>query len=171
MDFKAAMAGEPVSIGPDTRRLQFWALPIWEATVSQHSLKQVDLSRWPEPLLAQALIDAYFDHDNLTLPLLNRIIFQKDYDAQRWTRDDSFAKVCFTLFAVAARHIDHPQVYWHAQDEAAARAAMGDIDMYRHSAGWRWMEVVVKMGKSFLKPATLEELQVLNVGVWISMLN
>jgi hypothetical protein len=146
MDFKAAMAGEPVSIGPDTRRLHFWALPIWEATVSQHN------------------IDAYFDNDNLTLPLLNRLIFQKDYDNQRWTRDDSFAKVCFTLFAVAARHIDHPQVYWHAQDEAAARAAMVDIDMYRHSAGWRWMEVVVKMGKSFLKPATLEELQVFNVG-------
>jgi hypothetical protein len=69
------------------------------------------------------------------------------------------------LFAVGSRHIEHPDVYWHAGDEAAGRAAMADMEMYRHSAGWRWMEAVVKTGKSFLKPATLEDLQIVTVSV------
>jgi hypothetical protein len=162
MDYKAAMGGEVVSLSEDTRRLRYWALPIWEAEVCQN-IKEVDLSRWPDRHLAQLLIDAYFENDNLTSPLLHRTIFQKDYDDCRWRRDDSFAKMCLCLFAVAARHVDHPGVYWHAHDEHAARAAMADFDIYRHSAGWRWMEVAIKMGKSFLKPANLEELQVMVV--------
>jgi hypothetical protein len=70
------------------------------------------------------------------------------------------------LFAVGSRHIEHPDVYWHAGDEAAGRAAMADMEMYRHSAGWRWMEAVVKTGKSFLKPATLEDLQIVTVSIF-----
>jgi len=163
MDYKAAMAGEPARAAVDSRRLRYWALPIWEATTSQHNNQAVDLSRWPNPELAQVLIEAYFEHDNITLPLLNRIIFQKDYNSGRWRKDTDFAKVCLLVFAVASRHVDHPDVYWHAGDEAAGRAARADMEMYRHSAGWRWMEAVVKTGKSILKPATLEDLQVLTV--------
>jgi hypothetical protein len=162
LDYKAAMAGENVG-GADSRRLRYWALPIWEASTAEHNGTSIDLSRWPKPELAQALIDAYFQHDNITLPLLNRIIFQKDFDKGRWKKDISFAQVCLLLFAVGSRHIEHPDVYWHAGDEAAGRAAMADMEMYRHSAGWRWMEAVVKTGKSFLKPATLEDLQIVTV--------
>lgn len=159
MDYKAAIAGPSTNVTSEKRRLQYWALPIWEAKVSQSYSETVDLSRWPPEALAQTLIDAYFEKDNITMPLLNRKIFQQDYSAGRWKNDSLFAKVCLFLFAVAARHVDDPIVYWYADNPEASRAAMKDMEMYRHSAGWRWLDMAMKIGRSFLKPASLEDLQ------------
>jgi hypothetical protein len=159
MDYKDAIAGPSSTAAGDSRRAQYWGLPIWEASVSQCSSHNLDFSRWPDPLLAEQLIGAYFEHDNIAFPLLNRIVFQRDYAAGRWRQDESFAKVCLLVFALAARHVDDPKVYWFADDPVAAHSAMEDMTMYRQSAGWRWMEMVAKMGKSFLKAADLEDLQ------------
>lgn len=165
LDYKAAAEGESPESKRDTRRLRYWALPIWEAVTCQPNNQAVDLSRWPSPELSQTLIDAYFEDDNITMPLFNRVIFQRDVDNGRWRQDVGFAKVCLLVFAVASKHVDHPDVYWHAGDEKAGRAAMEDMATYRHSAGWRWMEAVVKTGRWMLKPASLEELQVLTVSL------
>lgn len=167
MDYKFASAEDSaarqsmVASAHSSRRPEYWSLPKWEAEVSQGATEPLDLSLWPEPDLCEKLIDAYFSTDNLVLPLLSRTILMRDYNAGRWRTDRLFAKVCLMVFANAARFVDDPRCYWYADDEPKAREAMlSNPEVYRHSAGWKWCEMVIKMGKSFLVVAVLEDLQV-----------
>lgn len=167
MDYKFASAEDSaarqsmVASAHSSRRPEYWSLPKWEAEVSQGATEPLDLSLWPEPDLCEKLIDAYFSTDNLVLPLLSRTLLMRDYHAGRWRTDRLFAKVCLMVFANAARFVDDPRCYWYADDESKAREAMlSNPEVYRHSAGWKWCEMVIKMGKSFLVVAVLEDLQV-----------
>lgn len=167
MDYKFASAEDSVqrqfmvTSAHSSRRPEYWSLPKWEAEVSQGVSEPLDLSQWPDADLCQRLIDIYFETDNLTMPLLNKIIFRRDYDAGRWKSDRLFAKVCLMVFANAARFVDDPRAWWYADDEAKAREAMlSNPEVYRHSAGWKWCEMVINMGKSFLVVAVLEDLQI-----------
>lgn len=132
---------------------------MWEAVVSETKTEPLDLSRWPEPDIAQQLIDAYFTTDNLILPLLNRVLFQKAYDTGLWKSNHRFAKVCLLVFANAAKSIDDPRVYWYSGDPQNEREAYKNPDLYKHSAGWRWVQAVMKTGKSWLSVVALEDLQ------------
>ncbi|KAJ9112249.1 hypothetical protein QFC22_006333 [Naganishia vaughanmartiniae] len=142
------------------RRTAYWAIPMWEAVVSEAKTEPLDLSRWPAPDLAQRLIDAYFETDNLVLPLLNRVLFQESFDRGVWKTNHRFAKVCLMLFASAARSIDDPRVYWYAGEPNKEKEAFKNSELYKHSAGWRWVEPVLKAGKSWLSVTSLEDLQV-----------
>lgn len=142
-----------------SRRSAYWAIPMWEAVVSETKTEPLDLSRWPEPDIAQQLIDAYFTTDNLILPLLNRVLFQKAYDTGLWKSNHRFAKVCLLVFANAAKSIDDPRVYWYSGDPQNESEAYKNPDLYKHSAGWRWVQAVMKTGKSWLSVVALEDLQ------------
>ena len=141
------------------RRAIYWSVPTWEAIVSEIKTEPLDRSRWPEPDLAQQLIDAYFTTDNLILPLLNRKMFQRDYDRGVWRTNDGFGKVCLLIFANAAKSVDDPRCYWYSGDQRSEREAFKNPELYRHSAGWRWVEAVAKMGRSWLSVPSLEDLQ------------
>jgi hypothetical protein len=142
------------------RRTAYWAIPMWEAVVSEAKTEPLDLTRWPEPDLAQRLIDAYFETDNLVLPLLNRVLFQKTFDRGVWKTNHRFAKVCLMLFASAAKSVDDPRVYWYAGEPTKEKEAFKNPELYKHSAGWRWVEPVIKAGKSWLSVTSLEDLQI-----------
>lgn len=142
-----------------SRRAAYWAIPMWEAVVSETKTEPLDLSRWPEPDLAQQLIDAYFATDNLILPLLNRVMLQKAYDTGVWKSNHRFAKVCLLVFANAAKSVDDPRVYWYSGDPRNEREAYKNPDLYKHSAGWRWVQTVMQTGRSWLSVTALEDLQ------------
>ncbi|KAJ9092550.1 hypothetical protein QFC21_006781 [Naganishia friedmannii] len=148
------------------RRTAYWAIPMWEAVVSESKTEPLDLTRWPEPDLAQRLIDAYFETDNLVLPLLNRVLFQKAFDRGVWKTNHRFAKVCLMLFASAAKSVDDPRVYWYAGEPTKEKEAYKNPELYKHSAGWRWVEPVLKAGKSWLSVTSLEDLQIfVDIGI------
>jgi hypothetical protein len=148
----------PANLGR-THRPEFWAVPMWEATINFGRTKPLDMDQWPVADLCQNLIDAYFEQENTWLPLFNRKIFQRDYDAGRYKHDVLFAKVCLMLFANASRLVDDPRVLWFAGDEEKQKEAMANDASYRHSAGWRWLALTLMMGKSFLAVPVLEDLQ------------
>jgi hypothetical protein len=153
------------------RRATYWAVPTWEAIVSEVKTEPLDRSRWPDPDLAQSLIDAYFATDNLILPLLNRKIFQRDFDRGVWRTKDAFAKVCLMIFANAAKSVDDPRCYWYSGDLRSESEAYKNPELYKHSAGWRWIEAVMKTGKSWLSVPSLEDLQTFVVSSPVSCLD
>jgi hypothetical protein len=84
---------------------------------------------WPEPDLAEALIDAYFSSVNIVLPILHKPTFMREWKDPRFRRDRGWTGLAFSIFAVASKFIDDPRVL-----EAPERE-------YRHSAGVQyWMQ-------------------------------
>lgn len=142
-----------------SRRKEFWSLPVWEASIANTEVNRIDLSQWPKAPLDQQLIDSYFEHDNLALPLLNRKLFQRDYDKGRFKEDRGYARSCLLVFANAAKMFDDPAVFWYANDKQKEQEAMQNMDIYRHSAGWRWLSLAMRGGSSILAPVFLEDLQ------------
>ncbi|UOH83806.1 hypothetical protein LQV05_006544 [Cryptococcus neoformans] len=146
------------------KRQQFWEVPEWELAIASEGLSPLDLSSWPEKGLDQRLIDAYFDHVNLHLPLLNRKIFQEQYDSCKWKNHHGFARVCLLLFANGARYLDDdPRVIWPL-DQCTSESGRDTIindphDLRRYSAGWRYVRSYLRMGQSIVQGPNLFELQ------------
>lgn len=142
------------------KRQQFWEVPEWELAIASEGLSPLDLSSWPEKGLDQRLIDAYFDHVNLHLPLLNRKIFQEQYDSCKWKNHHGFARVCLLLFANGARYLDDdPRVIWPL-DQCTSESGRDTIindphDLRRYSAGWRYVRSYLRMGQSIVQGPNL----------------
>lgn len=148
----------------NVKRQQFWEVPEWELAIASEGLNPLDLSSWPEKGLDQRLIDAYFDHVNLHLPLLNRKVFQEQYGSGRWKNHHGFARVCLLLFANGARYLDDdPRVIWpldQCTSESGRDTIINDPHNLRHySAGWRYVRSYLRMGQSIVQGPNLFELQ------------
>lgn len=63
------------------QRREYWRIPEWELAIANEGLEPIDYSVWPEPGLDQALIGSYFEYTNNHLPLLNRIVFERQYES------------------------------------------------------------------------------------------
>ncbi|WVQ71732.1 hypothetical protein IAR50_001273 [Cryptococcus sp. DSM 104548] len=146
-----------------SKRLQFWQVPEWELVIANEGLHPLDYSTWPEKGLDQDLIDAYFDHINLHLPLLNRPFFQRQYDSGMWQTNHGFSRVCLMVFANGSRFLDDPRVYWPTEwsmTEEGQSRLMQDLDgTLRYSAGWRFMRSLLRMGRSIMQGPNLFEFQ------------
>ncbi|ODO10775.1 hypothetical protein I350_01373 [Cryptococcus amylolentus CBS 6273] len=161
------------------KRLQFWQVPEWELVIANEGLHPLDYSTWPEKGLDQDLIDAYFDHINLHLPLLNRPFFQRQYDSGMWQSNHGFSRVCLMVFANGSRFLDgeffvyihesstdtgiDPRVYWPKEwsmtEEGQSRLAQDLDGTLRYSAGWRFMRSLLRMGRSIMQGPNLFEFQ------------
>jgi hypothetical protein len=140
-----------------SRRREYWTIPAWEIGIANESVTPPDFALWPDPDLADLLIDAYFRHCNLEYPLLNRIMFKRQYRENLWRHHMDFAKVTLMVFANGARYVDDSRVYFKNPDAASNNE---DLDgSAKHSAGWRYMQMVIKMGKSWLSKPGLYDLQ------------
>jgi hypothetical protein len=141
---------------PGLPKPSVWCDKPWETEALTPSVEiPIDYSQWPDEDLAERLIKAYFDWDNLLLPLLNRVLFKRDYYALRWRNDREFARLCLCVFATASPWItggDRNSV----QDENIS-------SIEPHSAGWYWIKSVMQTSPAPLKPATLVSLQVQTV--------
>ncbi|KAG7548904.1 hypothetical protein FFLO_03196 [Filobasidium floriforme] len=126
----------------------------WEKeTLADPQTSPIDYAIWPHEDLAEQLIKAYFDFENLTVPILNRILFKRDYWALRWRHDRGFARVCLAVFALGASRVDDPEVYWPRQTPADSQVSI------RHSSGWKYIHSVISTSTTGTNPVTLEQLQ------------
>ncbi|TEB38197.1 hypothetical protein FA13DRAFT_1725843 [Coprinellus micaceus] len=93
-----------------TRRPQFWGTPTWELgpdianpASSPRTISEGIVHRFPPPDLCGKLIDLYFVHCNTHFPLLNRPIFEQQWNERLQDTNFWFAATCLMLFAVASR--------------------------------------------------------------------
>nr|XP_019042276.1 hypothetical protein I302_08877 [Kwoniella bestiolae CBS 10118]OCF21206.1 hypothetical protein I302_08877 [Kwoniella bestiolae CBS 10118] len=145
------------------KRHQYWQLPEWELVIANEGIRSLDLSLWPEDGFDNQLIDAYFEHLNLHLPLLNRNLFQRQYDSGLWRSNTSFAKVCLMIFANGSRFVDDDRVYWPVDlaltEEGKERLQSNQDGSLRYSAGWKYLHALLRMGRSIMQGPNLYEFQ------------
>jgi hypothetical protein len=146
-----------------TKRDEYWKIPEWELVIAQEGVYPIDWSTWPSHGLDRVLIDAYFAHVNTYLPLLNKILFDRQYDSGLYRSNSEYAKICWMVFANGARFIDDDRVYW-PHDEASTpegrERLRTDADgTKRYSAGWKYMRALLKMGRSIVATPNLYDFQ------------
>lgn len=107
---------------------------------------------FPEPDLLRDLVDLYFEHVNLFLPLLHRPTFERSISEGLHLRNELFGANVLLVCANGSRFSDDPRV-------------LLDGEQSRHSSGWRWFDQVQMVKKSFLSPPTLYDLQFYSVSL------
>jgi hypothetical protein len=147
----------------NNKRDEYWKIPEWELVIAQEGVFPIDWTTWPDVGLDRILIDAYFKHVNTYLPLLNKILFERQYDSGLYRQNSEFAKTCWMVFANGARFIDDDRVYW-PHDEASTpegrERLRTDADgTKRYSAGWKYMRALLKMGRSIVAMPNLYDFQ------------
>jgi hypothetical protein len=148
-----------------TKRPEYWTVPEWEMVIAKDDICPVDWSIWPSQPLDQQLIDSYFHNVNFHLPLLNRIMFQRQYQSGLHHTNHDFAKVCLMIFANGSRFIDNEEVYWPVTlattPEGQERLRRDQDGTRKYSAGWKYVRACMKMGKSIMQAPGLYEFQVI----------
>lgn len=145
------------------KRNEYWKIPEWEIVIAQEGVNPLDYSNWPEPPLDRVLIDAYFTYVNIYLPLLNKIVFDREYDSGLYRTNQEFAKICWMVFANGARFVDDDRVYWPidlaTSDEGRQRLLTDADGTRRYSAGWKYIRALIKMGRSIVAAPSLHDFQ------------
>jgi hypothetical protein len=101
---------------------------------------------FPPPDLAASLVELYFTHVNLLLPLLHRPTFVRDLATGLHLRNDGFAATLLLVCAIGARFSSDPRVLLDGTDNL-------------HSCGWRWFEQLQLMRDPLGPPPCLYDLQ------------
>ncbi|KZT56769.1 hypothetical protein CALCODRAFT_301133 [Calocera cornea HHB12733] len=105
---------------------------------------------WPEPDLALALINAFFDRWNNVLPLLHRPTFMRQYQDPAMRLDNTWVAVAFGVFAIAAKYIDDPRAL-----------GPGDGKGHYFDAGIKYWNEMKRIGSPLYAPPSLFRLQAL----------
>ncbi|TYJ58257.1 hypothetical protein B9479_001083 [Cryptococcus floricola] len=134
------------------KREAFWEESEWETSIEADGTSPMDFKIWPERGLDQLLINTYFDKVDLLNPLLNRLVFQEQYDAKLWRTSEGFAKICMLVFANGARYVRDRRVWWDS-------ASPGDNSISQYSAGWKYFRAVLRMGRNIMQLPTLYDIQ------------
>src|ERR1700729_3835182 len=103
------------------------------------------------------LINFYFIHANLLLPLLHRPTFEKGIADGYHRRSSDFGGTVLLVCAIGSRYSTDPRVF--------LPEANSD-----HSAGWKWFDQVQMVQKSRLAAPSLYDLQkyCVSVGSYIA---
>lgn len=101
---------------------------------------------FPEQDLLASLIDLYFKHSNLYIPLLHRPTFEKSVAQGLHLQNDTFGATVLLVCAVGSRYSDDPRIL------------LDGVDSF-HSCGWKWFDQVQMVKKSLLTAPTLYDLQ------------
>ncbi|KIJ13153.1 hypothetical protein PAXINDRAFT_100848 [Paxillus involutus ATCC 200175] len=102
---------------------------------------------FPEEDLGSTLVDLYFVNMNSLTPLLHRPSFERRIRDREHLHDSFFGAVYLLVCAVGSRFSDDPRIFLEGTDS-------------EHSVGWKYFEQVQVIGKTFLGPPSLEDLQV-----------
>ena len=157
---KQEYTGDPIAL--DSKRTEFWQIPNVLFSPSDWSLlTYLAHSQWatrnpareeyrayiyPDADLIPSLIDAYFMHFNIFLPLLHRPTFEKSVAEGLHFSDSMFGATLLLVCAHGSRYSEDPRVLAEGSDSP-------------RSAGWKWFEQVNVFRTTLYKRTTLYELQ------------
>ncbi|XP_006459669.1 hypothetical protein AGABI2DRAFT_218980, partial [Agaricus bisporus var. bisporus H97] len=135
------------------KRDRFWTKPPWE----EQTLISLTSTRppydFPESDLLHNLVDLYFKHVNIFMPLLHRPTFERAIKEGLHLQDPKFGANVLLVCANGARFCDDPR------EERRNRRRN------RHSSGWKWFEQVQMVRRTFLTPSNLYDLQFYSLSV------
>ncbi|KAG6853489.1 hypothetical protein C0991_004035 [Blastosporella zonata] len=107
---------------------------------------------FPPTDLIVTLINLYFKHVNLYLPLFHRPTFERAFSSGLHRTDNGFATTLILVCAVAAKYSDDPRV----MEDPKTPGEKPDP----YSSGWKWFEQVPVVKTTPLSPVGLYHLQV-----------
>ncbi|KAJ7923815.1 fungal-specific transcription factor domain-containing protein [Mycena leptocephala] len=122
-----------------SRRLEYWRWKPWEITERHTHVQTYDFPS--EPLMGQ-LLELYFTHQNMYLPLLHRPTFERGVAKGLHLRDDGFAATVLVVCAIGSR--------W-SMDPRVTSAGL--------SCGWEWFNQVPQVDNHLFGQTTLYDLQ------------
>lgn len=111
-----------------------------------HAEEELPNYEFPDDDLMVELIDFYFTHTNLLMPLLHRPTFEKGVADGYHRRSSDFGGTVLLVCAIGSRYSTDPRVF----------LPVANSD---HSAGWKWFDQVQMVQKSRLAPPSLYDLQ------------
>ncbi|KAJ7926737.1 fungal-specific transcription factor domain-containing protein [Mycena leptocephala] len=120
-----------------SRRLQYWRWKPWQS--AECRTKTYDFPS--EPLMGQ-LLELYFTHQNIYLPLLHRPTFERGVLEGLHLRDDGFAATVLVVCAIGSR--------W-SMDPRMTGAGL--------SCGWEWFNQVPQVERHLFGQTKLYDLQ------------
>ncbi|RPD54024.1 hypothetical protein L227DRAFT_512443 [Lentinus tigrinus ALCF2SS1-6] len=97
----------------------------------------------PPPDLMEKLIDAFFMHYNMFVPILHRPTFEQKIKDGLHLRDQTFGAIALLVFANGSRVVDDPRVQ---TDDGRV-------------AGWKWFEQVEIARWTYMERSRVEDLQ------------
>jgi hypothetical protein len=108
--------------------------------------------QWPDPLLAQQLLDGYFDKINPGFPILHKPTFMRQWADPANHVNREWAALCFAVFACGSKTLDDP------------RTKAWPNDKFKHSAGLPYWYEMRRIAYPPYAPPTLCRLQTLVLG-------
>ncbi|KAJ7230906.1 fungal-specific transcription factor domain-containing protein [Mycena haematopus] len=123
----------------ESQRLEYWAGTPWEIGVNNKPRYS-----FPPPDLISMLVDLYFRHNNVFIPLLHRPTLERAIAANLHLRDDKFGANVLSVCAIASRFSDDPRVF------DAAKPL---------SCGWKYFSQIEAQPNHLYLPPTLYDLQ------------
>ncbi|KAK6969046.1 Zn(2)-C6 fungal-type domain-containing protein [Favolaschia claudopus] len=131
-----------------SRRMQYWRRRPYDPS-ALHTTTSFDFP--PQPLMFD-LVDLYFTHQNVYIPLLHRPTFEREVSSGLHLRDDAFAATLLLVCAIGSRWSDDPGIV----EEGLA-------------CGWRWFNQTLKIpssvGEHLFGQPRLYELQYFSLAV------
>ncbi|KAJ6460653.1 fungal-specific transcription factor domain-containing protein, partial [Mycena vitilis] len=124
-----------------SRRLQFWTYKPVRPHV-ENTTRRTPTYRWPSQARMAQLIDLYFLHQNMYLPLLHRPSFERNIADGLHLCNDSFAVTVLLVCAIASRWAVDPTVT--------------GLDL---TCGWEWFDQLAPVGNHLFAQASLYDLQ------------
>ncbi|KAL0564764.1 Gypsy retrotransposon integrase-like protein 1 [Marasmius crinis-equi] len=147
IDLKEEFTGSSTNLLPllqGRKRPEFWHSTTWELDFVQKA--QPPSYVFPEQDLLDELVQLYFKHINLFIPLLHKPTFCRQLEEKLHLREEGFAAVVLLVCANASRYSNDPRV------------RLDGVDSWL-SSGWKWFDQVQLVRKSLLSPPSLYDLQ------------
>ncbi|KAJ7187395.1 fungal-specific transcription factor domain-containing protein, partial [Mycena filopes] len=129
-----------------SRRKKYWSFTPWE----QASPRARPLE-FPPVAMMNDLIDLYFQHQNMYVPLLHRPTFERGVVEGLHLRNDAFGTTVLLVCAVASR--------WSADPEVGLLSVDTSVGTDGLAYGWRWFNQVRNPGDHMFGMATVYDLQ------------
>ncbi|KAI0337248.1 hypothetical protein BDW22DRAFT_1364333 [Trametopsis cervina] len=142
---------EMARVGPEGRKVilpckrpEFWRAHPWILESLEAAKPHTN---FPPPDLLDALVETYFNHVNLYLPLLHRPTIDKGLRENLHSLDEGFGSVILLVCALGSRFSEDPRVLLPGSNS-------------QHSAGWEWFRQVQWVRRSLLSPPRVCDLQI-----------
>ncbi|KAJ7806955.1 fungal-specific transcription factor domain-containing protein [Mycena olivaceomarginata] len=92
--------------GSRGRRSEYWTAASWVTEVNTPQYT------FPPPDLLSALVDLYFEHNSVYIPLLHRPTFERALADDLHLRDDKFGANVLIVYAITSSFSDDPRKYF-----------------------------------------------------------
>ncbi|KAL0961510.1 hypothetical protein HGRIS_006450 [Hohenbuehelia grisea] len=145
---RAGLSALPPETFFEHRREEFWSRRPWETYEQPRNSRYT----FPDDDLMTSLVHLYLTRFNCHFPIFHRPTFQKSFDDGLHFRDETFGAIVLLICANASRLTNDPRVLLPGHES-------------RHTSGWKWFSQVEAERRTYILPASLQDLQIICLAV------